>query len=97
MERPEGPPPESGHRAARRIGCRGDGVVIGERAHSVRMEATYASWYSFQGFDYSNRRPVFQPGLTGTVKGVSIGVWGKLDQLGTFPGDLHGGRARYAA
>jgi hypothetical protein len=46
----------------------------------LEWEATYASWYSFQGIDYSNRRPVFQPGLKGTMKSLSIGVWGNLDQ-----------------
>jgi hypothetical protein len=46
----------------------------------LEWEATYASWYSFQGIDYSNRRPVFQPGLKGTLKRLSVGVWGNLDQ-----------------
>lgn len=48
----------------------------------VRFEwdATYASWYSFQGFDYSNHRPVLQPELSATMSGFSVGVWGNLDQ-----------------
>lgn len=48
----------------------------------IRFEwdATYASWYSFQGFDYSNHRPVLQPELSAAVKGFSIGAWGNLDQ-----------------
>jgi hypothetical protein len=46
----------------------------------LEWELTYASWYSFQGLDYSNRRPVLQPGLKGTLKGVSVGAWGNIDQ-----------------
>ena len=51
-----------------------------EPAFHVECSGTYASWYSFQGFDYSNRRPVFQPELKGTLGPVSVGVWGNLDQ-----------------
>jgi len=43
-------------------------------------ETTYASWYSFQGYDYSNRRPVLQPELSASVKNASISVWGNIDQ-----------------
>lgn len=41
--------------------------------------ATYASWYSFQGLDYSNRRSVSQPEVSATMRGVSIGAWGNFD------------------
>lgn len=49
---------------------------------------TYASWYSFQGLDYSNRRPVFQPEAKGTLGGVSLGVWGNLDQSSGDPNEV---------
>ena len=49
-------------------------------AFQFECSGTYASWYSFQGLDYSNRKPVFQPEVKGTLKGVSLGVWGNLDQ-----------------
>ncbi|HEY7727546.1 MAG TPA: hypothetical protein VID50_03755 [Candidatus Eisenbacteria bacterium] len=42
--------------------------------------ATYASWYSFQGLDYSDRRPVLQPELECTLRGISLGLWGSFDQ-----------------
>jgi len=41
--------------------------------------ATYASWYSFQGLDYSNRRSVSQPEVSATMRGVSISAWGNFD------------------
>lgn len=41
--------------------------------------ATYASWYSFQGLDYSNRRSVSQPEVSATLRGVSISAWGNFD------------------
>jgi hypothetical protein len=51
-----------------------------EPAFHFECSGTYASWYSFQGFDYSNRKPVFQPEVKGTLKAFSAGVWGNLDQ-----------------
>jgi len=51
-----------------------------EPAFQFECSGTYASWYSFQGFDYSNRKPVFQPEVKGTLKALSVGVWGNLDQ-----------------
>ena len=42
--------------------------------------ATYASRYSFQGFDYSNGRPVVQPEVSAEMRGVALLVWGNLDQ-----------------
>lgn len=50
-----------------------DGLV------QFEWEATYASWYSFQGLDYSNRRSVSQPEVSATIRGISIGVWGNVD------------------
>ena len=41
--------------------------------------ATYASWYSFQGLDYSNRRSVSQPEVSATIRWLSISAWGNFD------------------
>ena len=47
----------------------------------VSWSATYASRYSFQGFDYSDGHPVLQPEVTGTMGVVSLSLWGNLDQI----------------
>ena len=52
-----------------------------EPAFQFECSGTYASWYSFQGFDYSNRKPVFQPEVKASLKALSVGVWGNLDQV----------------
>jgi hypothetical protein len=49
-------------------------------APQVSWSATYASRYSFQGFDYSDGRPVLQPEVTGTLGALSVSLWGNLDQ-----------------
>ena len=41
---------------------------------------TYASWYSFQGFDYSDRKPVVQPEAKVSLRSLSVALWGNLDQ-----------------
>jgi hypothetical protein len=50
-------------------------------AHGLAVEwtATFASWYSFQGQDYSEGRPVLQPELSAGLRGFSLGLWGNLD------------------
>jgi hypothetical protein len=50
-------------------------------APQVSWSTTYASRYSFQGFDYSNGHPVLQPEVTGTMGAVSMNLWGNLDQV----------------
>ena len=50
-------------------------------APQVSWSATYASRYSFQGFDYSNGHPVLQPEVTGAMGAVSLNLWGNLDQV----------------
>ena len=47
----------------------------------ISWSTTYASRYSFQGFDYSNGHPVLQPEVTGTMGAVSLNLWGNLDQI----------------
>jgi hypothetical protein len=47
----------------------------------VSWSTTYASRYSFQGFDYSDGHPVLQPEVTGTMGAVSLSLWGNLDQI----------------
>jgi len=51
----------------------------GDEPVRFEWEATYASWYSFQGLDYSDRRSVSQPEVSVTMRGVSIAVWGNID------------------
>ena len=46
----------------------------------LEWSATYASWYSFQGIDYSQGLPVLQPGMSVKLHGVSLGLWSNLDQ-----------------
>ena len=47
----------------------------------VSWAATYASQYSFQGFDRSNGHPVLQPEVTGAMGALSLTLWGNLDQV----------------
>lgn len=42
--------------------------------------AKYASRYTFQGFDYSEGRPVFQPSVSASLHGFTGGLWGNLNQ-----------------
>lgn len=46
----------------------------------IVFSATYASKYSFQGLDYSEGRPVLQPQVAGSLRGVTLTAWGNLDQ-----------------
>lgn len=46
----------------------------------VEWGATYASWYSFQGLDYSEGSPVFQPSVSANLRGFSFGLWSNVDQ-----------------
>ncbi len=46
----------------------------------IAWNATYASWYSFQGLDYSQRRPVLQPQVSGSLRGFTLTAWGNMDQ-----------------
>jgi len=47
---------------------------------SISWSVTYASRYSFQGLDYSEGRPVLQPEISAGIHGLSLALWGNLDQ-----------------
>ena len=46
----------------------------------ITWSATLASRYSFQGLDYSEGRPVLQPQVSGSLRGLTLTAWGNLDQ-----------------
>jgi len=46
---------------------------------SGAADLTFASRYLFQGIDYSNGKPVFQPNLRLAYKNFSVTAWGNYD------------------
>lgn len=50
------------------------------RSPTLGWSAAYASRYSFQGLDYSEGSPVFQPSATVSLRGFTAGLWGNVDQ-----------------
>jgi hypothetical protein len=53
---------------------------LAPRNVQLEWNATYASWYSFQGLDYSQGLPVLQPQVSASLHGASLTLWGNLDQ-----------------
>ena len=49
-------------------------------AASFEWSTLYASRYAFQGLDYSEGRPVFQPSASASMQGFTLGLWGNADQ-----------------
>lgn len=53
---------------------------LGAHEAPLAWSATYASRYRFQGLDYSQGRPVLQPQVSGRLRGITLALWGNLDQ-----------------
>ncbi|NOT35103.1 MAG: hypothetical protein HOP12_13225 [Candidatus Eisenbacteria bacterium] len=51
-----------------------------DKSPVVEWSTTYASRYAFQGFDYSEGRPVLQPSTSVSLRGFTAGLWGNVNQ-----------------